>query len=82
MHFIHRERDPVRRHRVSMELDDLLSVALVKDVKLRCYLSVDYGEIVDIMSRPYVSELRYHCWVTSTSLAEYKSKNVIYHTDK
>jgi hypothetical protein len=37
----YRETNPVRRHRVSAELDDLLSVAFVKDVHSRyCPLTV------------------------------------------
>lgn len=60
-----RELNPQLVHRVSPELEHLLSVALAKNIS----------------QRPYVSEMRYHCWVTEEPLTEYLDKGIVYQAD-
>jgi hypothetical protein len=42
-----------------------LGVALAKNISLR----------------PYVSEMRYHCWVTEEPLEDYLEKGIVYQAD-
>jgi hypothetical protein len=57
--------DPKLVHRVSPELEHLLGVALSKNLSLR----------------PYVNEMRYHCWVTEEPLEDYLEKGIVYQAD-
>jgi hypothetical protein len=63
---VYREVNPKLGHRVSPELEHLLSVALSKNLS----------------QRPYVNEMRYHCWVSEEPLAEYLGKGIVYQADR
>jgi len=60
-----REANPNPVHRVSPELQHLLSVALSKNISLR----------------PYLNEIRYHCWVTEEPLSDYLEKGIVYQSE-
>lgn len=77
-----RDVNPSLVHRVSPELQHLFSVALSKNISLRYFLVIfDITIIINKLFRPYVNEMRYHCWVTEESLEDYLEKGIVYQSE-